>query len=44
MVHKEPKSHLVDLLDVNLGAEVNSGAGVDAWGMPQPPRPQVTAL
>ncbi|CAG9860840.1 unnamed protein product [Phyllotreta striolata] len=30
-------SHLVDLLDINLG---NENASVDPWGMPQVPRPQ----
>ncbi|CAH1128965.1 unnamed protein product [Ceutorhynchus assimilis] len=31
------QSHLVDLLDVNLGGDPTP---VDPWGMPQPPRPQ----
>lgn len=31
-------SHMVDLLDVNLG---ETAAPVDPWGMPQPPRSQV---
>lgn len=35
---KMPQSHLVDLLDVNLGGDPTP---VDPWGMPQPPRPQV---
>ncbi|XP_066262936.1 epsin-2 isoform X2 [Euwallacea similis] len=34
---KLPQSHLVDLLDVNLGSDPTP---VDPWGMPQPPRPQ----
>ncbi|ENN77697.1 hypothetical protein D910_05811 [Dendroctonus ponderosae] len=34
---KIPQSHLVDLLDVNLGGDPTP---VDPWGMPQPPRPQ----
>ncbi|XP_050297596.1 epsin-2 isoform X2 [Anthonomus grandis grandis] len=34
---KVHKSHLVDLLDVNLGGDPTP---VDPWGMPQPPRPQ----
>ncbi|CAH1376225.1 epsin-2 isoform X5 [Tenebrio molitor] len=33
------QSHMVDLLDVNLG-EATGAAPVDPWGMPQPPRPQ----
>lgn len=33
-------SHLVDLLDIDLG---NEAAPVDPWGMPQPPRPQQTS-
>ncbi|KAG5893150.1 hypothetical protein JTB14_000413 [Gonioctena quinquepunctata] len=32
----KPPSHMVDLLDVNLG----EAARADPWGMPQPPRPQ----
>ncbi|XP_050507822.1 epsin-2 isoform X2 [Diabrotica virgifera virgifera] len=37
---KHEDSHLVDLLDVNLGGDQ---APVDPWGMPQPPRPQQTS-
>lgn len=37
---KKKDSHLVDLLDVNLGGE---SAPLDPWGMPQPPRPQQTS-
>ncbi|XP_056640177.1 epsin-2 isoform X2 [Diorhabda sublineata] len=37
---KHDDSHLVDLLDVNLGRE---SAPLDPWGMPQPPRPQQTS-
>lgn len=33
------QSHLVDLLDVNVG---ENASVVDPWGMPQPPRPQVS--
>lgn len=34
------QSHMVDLLDVNLGGDPTP---VDPWGMPQPPRPQHSA-
>ncbi|XP_076273011.1 epsin homolog lqf isoform X3 [Rhynchophorus ferrugineus] len=37
---KMHQSHIVDLLDVNLGGDPTP---VDPWGMPQPPRPQPTA-
>ncbi|XP_063917541.1 epsin-1 isoform X2 [Zophobas morio] len=35
---QEHHSHMVDLLDVNLGEA--TAPAVDPWGMPQPPRPQ----
>ncbi|RZC34969.1 epsin-1 [Asbolus verrucosus] len=35
----QQQSHMVDLLDVNLG-ETAAAPPVDPWGMPQPPRPQ----
>lgn len=35
---KMNQSHMVDLLDVNLGGDPTPA---DPWGMPQPPRPQV---
>jgi len=42
---KVSQSHLVDLLDVNLGSDPTP---VDPWGMPQPPshppRPQVSLI
>ncbi|XP_026318370.1 epsin-2 [Hyposmocoma kahamanoa] len=31
----EPQSHLLDLLDVNLGAHGSAASSTDPWGMPQ---------
>lgn len=39
----EPQSHLLDLLDVNLGGASAPSASADPWGMPQshpPPLPR----
>lgn len=40
----EPQSHLLDLLDVNLGAHGSAAASSDPWGMPQPHPRQVYNL
>lgn len=40
----EKQSHMLDLLDVNLGEASGGAAQVDPWGVPiapPPPRPQV---
>lgn len=40
----EKQSHMLDLLDVNLGEASGAAAQVDPWGVPiapPPPRPQV---
>lgn len=40
---KESGSHMLDLLDVSLGAaSPPPPSTIDPWGMPAPPRPQVT--
>lgn len=44
---KQQQSHIMDLLDISLGATSISGAPpTDPWGMapPQAPRPQVHAF
>lgn len=38
----EPQSHLLDLLDVNLGAQ-GAAASTDPWGMPQSQQQQPLA-
>lgn len=40
---KESSSHMLDLLDVSLGAASPPPptGNMDPWGMPAPPRPQV---
>lgn len=40
----EKQSHMLDLLDVNLGEASGSSVQTDPWGIPiaaPPPRPQV---
>lgn len=40
----EKQSHMLDLLDVNLGEASGSSVQTDPWGVPitaPPPRPQV---
>lgn len=38
----EKQSHMLDLLDVNLGEASGSSVQTDPWGIPvTPPRPQV---
>lgn len=38
----EKQSHVLDLLDVNLGEASGSSVQTDPWGIPvTPPRPQV---
>ena len=42
----EKQSHMLDLLDVNLGEASGSSVQTDPWGIPitaPPPRPQVFA-
>lgn len=42
----EKQSHMMDLLDVNLGEASGSSVQTDPWGIPitaPPPRPQVLA-
>lgn len=43
---QEKQSHMLDLLDVNLGEASGSSVQTDPWGIPiaaPPPRPQVFA-